>query len=73
MTDIFIKSVCQHFSINEDWLRTGNGEMLVIAPAVKEDTTEYQGKKRPMLNVAIRILTDKSEEELEATRAPAPG
>lgn len=25
--DIFITSICREFSINEEWLRTGNGEM----------------------------------------------
>lgn len=26
--DLFIDSVCREFNINEDWLKTGNGEML---------------------------------------------
>lgn len=26
--DLFIDSVCREFNINEEWLRTGNGEML---------------------------------------------
>ena len=26
-TDAVILSICREFSINEDWLRTGNGEM----------------------------------------------
>lgn len=26
--DLFIDSVCREFNINEEWIRTGNGEML---------------------------------------------
>lgn len=26
--DLFIDSVCREFNINEEWLKTGNGEML---------------------------------------------
>lgn len=28
--DIFIKSICKEFNINEDWLRNGKGEMSSV-------------------------------------------
>ena len=34
-TDAVILSICREFSVNEDWLRTGNGEMF--APSKKDD------------------------------------
>lgn len=34
-TDAVILSICREFSVNEDWLRTGNGEMYV--PSKKDD------------------------------------
>lgn len=34
-TDAVILSICREFSVNEDWLRTGNGEMFV--PSKKDD------------------------------------
>lgn len=34
--DIFIKSICSEFNVNENWLRTGEGEMFVELPAEDE-------------------------------------
>lgn len=28
-SDAIIRSICREFDVNEDWLRTGNGEMFV--------------------------------------------
>ena len=33
-TDVVIKSICREFDINEEWLRTGKGDMFV--PGIKE-------------------------------------
>ncbi len=40
--DIFIKSICKEFSVNEDWLRTGEGEMFVTKTR-KQEITDFLG------------------------------
>lgn len=30
LTDQMLKLICREFSVNEDWLRTGSGEMFVV-------------------------------------------
>jgi transcriptional regulator with XRE-family HTH domain len=51
LTDKNVKLICKTFNISENWLRTGNGEMLSASPHEKEfqeifnrllsDTQEY--------------------------------
>ena len=31
ITDQSLKAICREFNVNEDWLRTGNGEMFIEA------------------------------------------
>lgn len=33
-TDAVIKSICREFDVNEEWIRTGNGEMFT--PGIKD-------------------------------------
>lgn len=37
VTDRVIKSICMAYSVNEDWLRTGDGETFVKAPTFSLD------------------------------------
>ena len=37
-TDAVILSICREFNVNEEWLRTGNGEMFI--PETKNDQIE---------------------------------
>lgn len=41
-TEIVIKSIVREFSVNEDWLRTGQGEMYSL-DAVEKQTAEFLG------------------------------
>lgn len=49
-SNIVINSICREFEINEEWLRTGNGEMykipedqtaLIVSDLLKEDNPFY--------------------------------
>lgn len=70
--DLFIKSVCREFGVNEDWLRIGEGEMYdipeddisaVVSDLLEEDNPFYD------LIVGImktyRKLDSKSQEALK--------
>ncbi len=35
--DAVIKSICREFNVNEEWLRTGNGEMFMASPSAALD------------------------------------
>lgn len=35
--DAVIKSICREFNVNEEWLRTGNGEMFMASPSTALD------------------------------------
>lgn len=72
MTSIIIVSICREFNINEEWLRTGNGEMM--SPVSKDEeiskllgevirTNESDFRRR--LISALARLDDKGWNELE--------
>lgn len=42
LTEQMIKSICREFSVNEDWLRTGEGEMFVTKTR-KQEITDFLG------------------------------
>ena len=70
-TDAVIKSICREFSVNEDWLRTGEGEMFVTKTR-KQEITDFLGD---MINEpesfksrfieAMAKLDEKDWEEIE--------
>lgn len=72
ITDRIIKDVCREFDVNEDWLRTGSGEMFV--PLTRDEQIEvFMGEvlrdepgdfRRRLISVLSR-LTESEWELLE--------
>jgi len=41
LSDRYIKVICSAFNVNENWLRTGNGDMFFSSPYEKEFTEVF--------------------------------
>lgn len=71
-TDAVILSICREFNINEDWLRTGEGEMF-IETSEDEQIAEFVGRTlsskpetfRKRLILALSTLDDDEWDLLE--------
>ena len=72
VTDSMVKLICREFNVNEDWLRTGNGEMFIpetkdeqitnmLADVLKSEDSDF--KKR--LIVALSKLDEPGWNALE--------
>ena len=58
--DAVIKSICREFNVNEDWLRTGNGEMFNPLPE-DEEVAVYvsellEDKDNPLYQLSVDIM-----------------
>jgi len=60
ITERIIKDICREFNINEEWLRTGEGEMFRFDPNYDEAmvyTSELLlGKDNPFYDLIIEIM-----------------
>jgi transcriptional regulator with XRE-family HTH domain len=60
LTDKNIKLICMVFNVNEQWLRTGSGEMFSDSPYEKEFFEIYQGlmpeTQQSLLQLAKQLL-----------------
>lgn len=72
LTDQMAKSICREFNVNEEWLRTGVGEMFVeltrneaIADFMTDLLKEEDGTFRKRLIEAFTRLDTNDWEELE--------
>lgn len=53
LTKQMTKSICREFNVNEDWLRTGNGEMF--APTDEFDLNDYM-KSRGATDLEMELM-----------------
>lgn len=69
LTDQMIISICREYSVDEKWLRTGEGEMF-CKPSDEigyyvEDLLEYSGSGNPFFDMIINMM--KTYHELDDT------
>ena len=68
-SDAIILSICREFNVNEDWLRTGQGEKY-LRLSRKETVAAYVGKilggkVTPMEETLIEFMAETSPQEWE--------
>lgn len=72
LTDQVINSICREFDVNEDWLRTGNGEMFVEMTE-QDKVMKYTGlllkDEDSVIASAIQALIVTYEQLDEASKA----
>lgn len=62
ITDRIVKDVCREFSVNEKWLRTGEGEPFVERPLSEEigyyvsDLLDYNGHGNAFFDAIIEMM-----------------
>lgn len=65
--DAVITSICREFDVNEDWLRTGEGEMFrERSPSDEvgyyvEDLLDYDGHGNPFYDMIIEMMKTYTE------------
>ena len=73
VSDLIINMICAKFGVNEQWLRTGEGEMFppmttdmkvakLVGGIMKEDLSEF---KQELLETYANFIVGLSEEEAE--------
>ena len=67
LTDQMIVSICREYNINEDWLRTGEGEMFKERSLSEEvgyyveDLLSYDGHGNPFYDMIIEMMKTYTE------------
>jgi len=80
VTEQMLKSICREFNINENWLRTGEGNMFRELPEEEETASIVsdlleEGKNNPFYEIILEImntyqeLSPKSQEVLRNASA----
>lgn len=60
-SDAIINSICREFNVNEDWLRTGEGEMYTDRDDVADVVSEIMENTNPLYDMVVDIIKAYSE------------
>lgn len=56
-SDRLLEDICEKFNVNEDWLRTGTGEMFIIqTDDIAEQVSHLLEETNPFNNLIIEIM-----------------
>ena len=58
LTEKNIKLICMTYNVNENWLRTGKGEMFAASPYEKEFFDIYSGLSPELQKALLRFAKD---------------
>lgn len=67
LTEQMSKSICREFNVNEQWLRTGEGEPFRERPLSEEvgyyveDLLDYEGHGNPFYDAIIEMMKEYTE------------
>ena len=67
LTEQMLLSICREFNVNEDWLRTGEGEMFKERSLSEEvgyyveNLLEYDGRGNPFYDMIINMMKTYTE------------
>lgn len=67
LTEQMLKSICREFNVNEQWLRTGEGEPFKERPLSEEvgyyveDLLDYEGHGNPFYDAIIEMMKEYTE------------
>ena len=67
LTEQMLLSICREFDVNEDWLRTGEGEMFKERSLSEEvgyyveDLLSYDGRGNPFYDMIIEMMKTYTE------------
>lgn len=66
LTESMIKLICSEFNVNEDWLRTGEGEMFNEIPTDELDKLAEKYKLNPLAKKIVESFVTLEEDEMDA-------
>ena len=61
LTEQMLKSICREFSVDEEWLRTGDGDMPQKLSEEEEVSALVSGRDNPFFGIILEIVQTYNE------------